>query len=63
MKIGGGKAQAPGGVLWIYYSALIFLFGAELTSVWAESHSGSIQPKPGAVSVRSKETIEPQRAA
>jgi len=48
-------------VLWLYYSSLIFLFGAEFTAAWSESHQGSIEPKPGAVRV--EETIQPQRAA
>lgn len=50
-------------VLWIYYSSLIFLFGAELTAVWAGAHSGEVQPKPGAVKVKTEERIEPPRAA
>ena len=50
-------------VLWIYYSSLIFLFGAEFTAEWSEAHSGSIQPKPGAVKVEKEETIQPRRAA
>ncbi len=45
-------------VLWIYYSSLIFLLGAEFTAVWAEARSESLQPKPGAVRVE-----EPKRAA
>jgi membrane protein len=45
-------------VLWIYYSSLIFLFGAELTAAWTELHSGGIQPKPGAVRVETEERME-----
>jgi membrane protein len=50
-------------VLWIYYSSLIVLFGAELAAVRAELHSGAVQPKPGAVRVEVQEKIKPQRAA
>jgi len=48
-------------VLWIYYSAVIFLFGAELTAVWAKARSGTFRPKPGAVTIPEK--IQPKRAA
>jgi membrane protein len=50
-------------VLWIYYSAIVFLIGAEFTEVWSESHSGAVVPKPGAVRVSFCETIHPRRAA
>ena len=50
-------------VLWIYYSAIVFLVGAEFTEVWSESHSGAVVPKPGAVRVSFCETIHPRRAA
>jgi membrane protein len=50
-------------VLWIYYSSLIFLFGAELTAAWSEAHSGSIQPKAGAVKIQTEERIEPGGAS
>jgi membrane protein len=32
-------------LLWVYYSAQIFLFGAEFTEVYAETHGVSITPK------------------
>lgn len=47
-------------VLWIYYSSLIFLAGAEFTAVWAEARSGPVRPKAGAVR---QESAEPRRAA
>ncbi len=31
-------------LVWTYYSALIFLFGAEWTQVWARAHGRGIQP-------------------
>jgi len=49
-------------VLWIYYSSLILLLGAELTAVWSEVHSG-LQPKAGAVEVVTEERVPPQQAA
>ncbi len=36
-------------LLWIYYSSIIFLFGAELTQVWARRRGQSIRPAEGAV--------------
>jgi membrane protein len=39
-------------LLWIYYSALILLFGAEFTETWAENRGEGIEPEPGAVRVR-----------
>jgi membrane protein len=49
-------------VLWIYYSSMILLFGAELTAAWSEAHSGPVQPKPGAVKVDTVEKIQPANA-
>ncbi len=46
-------------LLWIYFSSLILLFGAEFTQGWAEKHGQPIRPKPGAVRViRTKERAE-----
>jgi membrane protein len=39
-------------LLWIYYSSLILLFGAEFTETWAERRGEGIEPEPGAVRVR-----------
>ena len=36
-------------LLWTYYSAMIFLFGVELTEVWAEQHRPVIRAKRGGV--------------
>jgi membrane protein len=35
-------------LLWIYYSAVILLFGAELTQAWAEGRGSGIVPEEGA---------------
>ncbi len=48
-------------LLWIYYSSLIFLFGAEFTAAWARSHGAAIRPGRGAV--REEDVIRPRRAA
>ncbi len=38
-------------LVWIYYSSMILLFGAEFTQTWAESRGGGIAPERGAVRV------------
>ncbi len=40
-------------LLWIYYSVQIFLFGAEITHVYATRHAIRVTPVRGAVSARS----------
>jgi membrane protein len=37
--------------IWIYYSSMILLFGAEFTQVWAKRHGGGIAPDKRAVRV------------
>jgi membrane protein len=39
-------------LIWIYYAAMILLFGAEFTQSWAERRGGGIEPEPGAVTLR-----------
>lgn len=44
-------------LVWVYYSAMIFLLGAEFTQAWARSRGHGIEPAKGAVRVtRSFET-------
>jgi len=38
-------------LVWIYYSSMILLFGAETTQVWARRYGDRIQPKEGAVRI------------
>jgi membrane protein len=47
-------------LLWTYYSAIIFLFGAEFTQVWGREHGRSIAPEPGAVKVREEKIQSPE---
>jgi membrane protein len=61
----GTQAHGAGPVililLWIYYSAVIFLIGAEFTQVWSRSYGKDIEPKEGAVRVvRKKEYVRHQ---
>jgi membrane protein len=46
---GSAAASLIGVLVWIYYSSLILLFGAELTQVWASEYGRGIAPAPGAV--------------
>lgn len=41
-------------LVWIYYSAMIFLLGAEFTQVWAKTRGSGVEPSPGAVRVVEK---------
>src|SRR5262249_52222621 len=38
-------------LLWVYYSSLILLFGAEYTRVYAQHYGSGVRPTPNAVAV------------
>ena len=40
-------------LVWVYYSSLILLFGAEFTQVYARRHGAVVEPVPHAVIVAS----------
>jgi uncharacterized BrkB/YihY/UPF0761 family membrane protein len=42
-------------LVWVYYSALIVFFGAEVTHAWATRH-GAVPPKPHAMSGAAPQT-------
>jgi len=44
-------------VVWVYYSAQILFFGAELTQVYARQHGSKIEPSKNAIQVERK--VEP----
>jgi membrane protein len=46
---GDAAAALIGVLVWMYYSSIIVLFGAELTQAWATEHGRAIEPAPGAV--------------
>ncbi|HEV2132211.1 MAG TPA: YihY/virulence factor BrkB family protein [Longimicrobiaceae bacterium] len=49
-------------LVWIYYSSMILLLGAEFTQVWAKRRGFPIMPVPGAVRIlRTQERIEPKK--
>jgi membrane protein len=54
-KSNPGEAYGAAGSLaillvWLYYSSMIMLFGAEFTKVWSDAHGRGIKPQKGAVS-------------
>ena len=70
-----GEAFGAAGALalmlvWIYYSSMIVLLGAEFTQVWAEERGRGIVPERGAVRVvretrrlaESREPCHPERS-
>jgi membrane protein len=48
-------------LLWVYYSALIFFFGAELTQVYATEYGSGVAPADNAQLVDAKKTAETER--
>lgn len=63
-KSNPGQAYGAAGsmavlLLWIYYSSLIVLFGAEFTETWAEERGEGIEPEPGAVRVEREKRAQP----
>jgi membrane protein len=68
-KSNPGQAYGAAGslavlLLWIYYSSLIVLFGAEFTETWAQERRGeTIEPEPGAIRVkREKQRVDSSAA-
>ena len=52
-------------LLWVYYSSLILLFGAEFTETWAVRRGEGVKPEPGAVRVKQEQRpiSEPEYSA
>jgi membrane protein len=46
---GAAAGSLIGVLVWMYYSSLIVLYGAELTQVWASQYGRGIRPDEGAV--------------
>lgn len=55
----GAAGSVVAVVVWVYYSAQILFFGAELTSVWARRHGAHIVPTANAVAVERKLETSP----
>jgi membrane protein len=59
-RVDPGSAYGAAGslaviMIWVYYSSMIVLSGAEFTRVWAERYDRGSQPVPGAVKVVQEE--------
>jgi membrane protein len=48
---GSAAASMIGMLVWVYYTSLIVLFGAELTQAWTQLHGAGIEPAKGAVRI------------
>ncbi|MEQ1501788.1 MAG: YhjD/YihY/BrkB family envelope integrity protein [Myxococcota bacterium] len=44
-------------LVWVYYSAVIVMFGAEFTQVWTKRFGSGLQPAPGAAIVDRSERV------
>ena len=42
-------------MIWVYYTSMIVLYGAEVTRVWADRYGGGVRPETGAVGVVKEE--------
>jgi len=48
-------------LLWVYYSSMILLLGAEFTQVWAGKDGGETTPEPGAERIERQFIVAPQK--
>lgn len=48
-QLGSAAGSVAVVLIWVYYSALIFLLGAEITQVYAQRFGKGVQPEPNAV--------------
>jgi membrane protein len=50
-------------MIWVYYTSMIVLYGAEVTRVWADRYGGGVRPDTGAVGVEKeeREVAKPER--
>ena len=64
-EMAGGWGEAAGSLIavlvWVYYSSLIVLFGAELTQVWSNRYGQGIEPAEGAVRKIEKKEYVPAK--
>lgn len=55
---GGAAASMIALLVWVYYSVLIVLFGAEFTQAWARGIGAGVEPARGAVRVTREKRVE-----
>jgi membrane protein len=58
---GSSAASVVGALIWVYYSSLIVLFGAELTEVWSNQFGQGSKPLDGAAKVIKEVRLVPAK--
>jgi len=53
-RVGSASASFAVVLLWIYYSSIILLIGAEFTRVWSAQRGHNVEPEPGAVAIETR---------
>ncbi|HUQ71843.1 MAG TPA: YihY/virulence factor BrkB family protein [Planctomycetaceae bacterium] len=56
---GHSAVSVIGALVWVYYSSLIVLFGAEFTQVWSSRHQSRPEPEEGAVRAIQEQRLVP----
>jgi membrane protein len=49
-------------LIWVYYTSMILLFGAEFTELWAERFGRGVRPEKGAIAYEEQEREIPKQA-
>ena len=62
-QLGSAAGSVAVVLIWIYYSALILLFGAEVTQVYAQRYGDGVKPEPHAVQFEEKITSKGDSSA
>ena len=62
-QLGSAAASLAVLLVWIYYSSMVFLLGAEFTQAWAKVYGQHILPEKGAVRVEQNIVREPRPSA
>jgi membrane protein len=44
-------------LIWVYYTSMILLFGAEFTELWAERYGRGVSPEKGAIAYEEQERV------
>jgi membrane protein len=44
-------------LIWVYYTTMILLFGAEFTELWAERFGRGVTPEKGAIAYEEAERV------
>ena len=65
MYLGGanpGSAYGAAGslavvLIWVYYTSMVLLFGAEFTELWAERYGRGVVPERGAIAYEEQEKM------